>query len=99
MVLIDMWIRDIFQRKRRPLLNTPVELTLQVDNPQMNGKKVSQIVDYLGNRCSVISILRRENMCMCSAASDIPLREGDQLLVSANRDDVEAVKALIGKEI
>lgn len=94
-----MWINSIFHKSHRALRNTPVEITLQVDNPQVRGKKVSQILDYLGHRCNVISILRRENMCMCSAASDIPLCEGDQLLVSANKDDIEAVKALIGKEI
>lgn len=94
-----MWINSIFRRSHHPLHNAPVEITLQVDNPQVRGKKVSQILDYLGYRCNIISILRRENMCMCSATSDIPLCEGDQLLVSANKDDVEAVKALIGKEI
>lgn len=94
-----MWIKNIFKKTRRPLVNMPVEVTLQVDNPQVEGKKVSQILDYLSYRCNVISILRRENMCMCSATSDIPLCEGDQLLVLANKDDIEAVKALIGKEV
>lgn len=94
-----MWINSIFKKVGRPLVNAPVEITLQVDNPQVEGKKVSQILDYLGYRCNVLCILRRENMCMCSATSEIPLCEGDQLLVSASQDDIEAVKALIGKEV
>ena len=93
------WINKIISKIVRHSPSNAVTATLEVDNQQLFGKTVSEVTSILGSRCSISCILKKREKLIVPARYDYTLNEGDQLLVSALPEDMEAAKALIGKTL
>ena len=73
-------------------------VTLEVQNPAIIGKKISEITRLFSRRF-VISRHRRGNEAPTLPTGDTVLAAGDRLLVISAKDDAETIAAFFGKVV
>jgi putative transport protein len=76
----------------------PRRLSLRLENPALNGKKVGDIHDLI-NRNYVISRVRHKDGTVEAARPDTLLYLGDEMLVVTSAAAVPAITAFIGEEV
>lgn len=73
-------------------------VTLEVQNPAIAGKKISEVMPLVGREC-VVSRHRHGEEPPTLANGDTLLQRGDRVLVISAKDDAEAIAAFFGKVI
>lgn len=74
-------------------------ITLEVTNQRINGNTVKQVRDITGRRFVISRIINADGEQNAQVHGITEIHVGDKVLVVASPKDIEAVTALIGKEV
>lgn len=79
---------------------TTVPLSVEIENPALDGAKVSDMAHTLEGRRFVVSrIWRHDTNEITTVDADTKLATGDRIFVIINKDDVEPFTMTVGHEI
>ncbi len=88
---------DSFQQAENNLEMQPHRLTLEVQNPALEGKKIQQVQKFLGRDFVSSRMLHEAHTIM--PTDDTVLHMGDKMLIVCAEHDSEAIQSFIGKEV
>lgn len=74
-------------------------ITLEVTNQRINGNTVKQVRDITGRRFVISRIINADGEQNAQVHGITEIHVGDKVLVVASPKDIEAITALIGKEV
>ncbi len=79
---------------------TTVPLSVEIENPALNGAKVSDLAHTLEGRRFVVShIWKKESNEVSTVDADTMLMTGDRIFVIIHKDDVEPFTMTVGHEV